>query len=89
MQDMNNTLARTTITLPQTLLRTAKIIAVHQNKALSLIISEALEEKLMPNKRNLPKRNPMMLLGKYSLGIKSRLRRKDLYAEHIKHKMSY
>lgn len=84
-----NTLARTTITLPEYLLRTAKITAAYQNKALSLIIREALEEKLTPNKKNLPKINPMTLLGKYSLGIKSKLRRKDLYAEHIKHKMSY
>ena len=71
-------LARTTITLPENLLRTAKIAAVHKNKPLSRLITEALEEMLNPS-----------LLGKYSLGIKSKLHRKDLYAEHIKHKMAY
>ena len=84
-----NTLARTTITLPEHLLRTAKIAALHKNKPLSKLITEALEEKLIPKKRNLSIKSPAMILGKYSLGIKSKLRRKDLYAEHIKHKMSY
>lgn len=89
MQHMNNTLARTTVTLPQTLLRTAKIVALHKNKPLSRLITEALEEKLLPQKK-VSTQNPMELLGKYKLGInKIYEKRSELYEEHIKRKMGF
>lgn len=79
---------RTTITLPEELLKAAKIAAVHERKSLSAVITEALEEKLaQQQEKGLPTRDPMTLLGKYSLGIKSKLRRKDLYADYLRHKV--
>lgn len=82
-------LTRTTITLPEEILKTAKLIALHQKKSLGRIIEEALEDKITPKKRVLLG-DPMKLLGKYNLGIgKIYKSRSDLYEEHIRRKMGY
>ena len=80
-------LARTTITLPEETMHTAKLIALHQKKSLSRIINEALEDKITPKRRVLL-RDPMELLGIYNLGIgKVYKSRSDLYEEHVRRKM--
>lgn len=80
------TKVRTTIILPEELLKNAKFTAVHEGKPLSKIIREALEDRLM-SKNKLPTQDPMKLLGKYSLGIKKLYnKRSDLYEEHLKDK---
>ena len=82
-------LARTTITLPEEILKTAKLIALHKKTSLGKIIEDALTDKITPKKRVLLG-NPMKLLGKYNLGAgKIYKNRSDLYEEHIRRKMGY
>lgn len=79
---------RTTITLPDHLLQTAKISAVKQRKPLSAVIEEALEEKLHMSPQIKPTEDPMKLAGKYHLGIKKLYtKRSELYDDHLKRKM--
>jgi len=80
---------RTTITLPEQLLQTARHRAVNQRKPLSVVIEEALEEKLLQKKEQKVK-DPMSVLGVFSLGAgKIYEKRSELYDEHIRRKMGF
>lgn len=65
-------LLRTTITLPEELLKLAKLRSVDEDKSLSQLVREAIEEKLISGEKMAKKR---LKLGKYSLGIKESLSR--------------
>lgn len=81
-------LIRTTITLPEDLLQEAKIQAVKEKTTLSGLIRQKLTKINIPSKKeSIPSRDPMTLLGKYKIGIKSTLRREEMYEEHLKHKI--
>ena len=83
---MNN-LVRTTITLPQDLLKEAKLRTIEENKNLSLLIREVLVKELRGiNQVCLKKAMPK--LGKYNLGISAKFSRKEIYADYFKEKLS-
>lgn len=80
-------LVKTTVTIPEDILQAAKMTAVREGTTLSSIVRDALKVKLNPRKGRKVK-DPMRLLGKYSLGIKKIYnKRSDIYDEHIKRKM--
>lgn len=82
---------RTTITLPDQLLQTARLAAVNQRIPLSMVIEKALEEKLLQKKEQ--KRiaeDPMKFIGVYKLGTKKiYTKRSELYDAHIRRKMGF
>ena len=82
-------LVKTTITLPEDILHKAKLAAVKEKTTVSQLIREALDNRLNPiNKRKV--KDPMKLLGRYSLGIKKIYnKRSDLYDDYILRKMGY
>jgi len=84
---MQTQMVRTTVTMPQALLNDIKHEAVEQKKTVSKIIVD----KLTRAKKTLdiPVQNPLEMLGKYKLGIKSKFRREDMYEEYLKHKVSF
>ena len=73
-------LVKTTINLPDSLIKAAKIVAIEQRTSVSKLIATALSEKI-GLKRNSPNvADPIDLLGKYSLGVKQLYKkRSDLY----------
>lgn len=80
-------MVKTTITIPQDILEKAKLMAVREKISLSKIMRDALEEKV-ERKRGRKVKNPMKLLGNFSLGIKKIYnKRSDLYDEHLRRKM--
>lgn len=82
-------LVKTTVTIPEDILQAAKLQAVREKTTLSSLIREALRGKVASRKKRKVK-DPMKLLGKYSLGIKKIYnKRSDLYHEHIKRKMGF
>jgi len=74
---------RTTITLPEDVLEKAKLVAVLEKTTLSGLLRKMLEKQITPVKKS----KLHMQLGKYSLSSKGSLRRKDLYADHLKRKV--
>jgi len=77
---------RTTITLPEGLLEEAKIYSVKKKTNLSNLIAQALAKEVrLPASKG---QKLHMKLGKYSLGVKNHLRREDIYADYLKHKIS-
>lgn len=80
-------LVKTTVTIPENILQRAKIVALREKTTLSKIIREALEEKVS-RKRGRIVKDPMKLLGTFSIGIKNIYnKRSDLYEEHLRRKM--
>ena len=84
-----NQLVKTTITIPEDLLQTVKLTAVHSKTTFSHVIRDALEDYIRkPKKQKIVKKDPMRLLGKFKLGIKVPYKnRSDLYDEHLQRKM--
>lgn len=83
---MNN-LVKTTITLPEDLLQTAKLVALQERKTLSALMREAVNDRVYKPKMRAEKK-PMRFMGVYKLGIKKIYnKRSDLYDEHLKRKM--
>lgn len=80
-------MVKTTITIPGDILDKAKMMAIRNKTSLSNILREALEEKI-EQKRGRKVKNPLKLLGNFSIGIKKIYnKRSDLYDEHIRRKM--
>lgn len=80
-------LIRTTVVIPEDLLRTAKLFAILENKTVSDLIRDGLRDRLR-GKEEKKTEDPMSLLGTFSLGAKKIYKkRSNLYAEHIKRKM--
>lgn len=80
-------LVKTTITLPEDLLQKAKLMAIREKTTLSKVMRVAIEDKVS-QKRGRKVKDPMKLLGTFSIGIKKIYnKRSDLYDEHIKRKM--
>lgn len=77
-------LMRTTIVFPEDLLKLAKLKALDEGKSLSALIREATEEKLIGKKPKTKK----LELGKYSLGIRDSLSRKEIYGQYFKKRIS-
>lgn len=77
-------LQRTTIVLPEELLRLAKLKSLDEGKSLSGLVREAVEEKLTGG----IKKPGKLRLGKYSLGIKETLSRKKIYGSYFKKRIS-
>lgn len=71
---------RTTISLPTRLFEEAKIRLAQERLSLSRVVREALQEKL--TKKTFPGKK-MPGLGRFRLGIKDTLSRRDLYLEHV------
>ena len=71
---------RTTITLPENIFHEAKLLAVTQRTSFSGLIRNLLE------KQNILKTDgiPHIELGKYKLGLKNKLSRKEIYADYLK-----
>ncbi len=81
-------LVKTTLTIPEELLQQAKITAIKENTTLSQLVREGLFERVQLKRSPSKSKDPMRLLGKFSLGInKIYNKRSDLYDEHIKRKM--
>ena len=82
---------KTTIMLPEKILREAKIAAINERTTLSNIIASGIELRLgKPSKikKSGQKKDPLRFLGAFSIGIKNPYKhRSDLYDEHIKRKM--
>lgn len=82
-------LIRTTVVIPEDMLRAAKLFAIAENKTVSDLIRDGLRARL----RGIDEKkieDPMSLLGKFSLGAtKIYKKRSDLYAEHTKRKMGH
>ncbi len=78
-------LARTTISLPDTLLQEMKLRAVKQRTTFSGFIRKMAEKEIKPvNKK---KKKLSINFGKYSIGITSKLRRDEIYDDYLKHKV--
>ena len=82
---MSENTARTTITIPKDLLRLTKVACAGLDISMSQLIQEALEEKVKGVKTYSGK---MPKLGKYCLKSKG-LRRKAIYAVHLRRKISF
>lgn len=77
------TRVRTTIILPEDLLQHVKMQAILEKTTLSGLIQNMIEKK-----KSVAKKGRLhMKLGKYSLGVKSSLSRKDIYADYFRHKI--
>lgn len=86
------TLVKTTITLPEELIKRAKIASVEERITLSEFIRDGMEWRLRGTHRLKKKKikDPMKLLGRLSLGVEKIYdKRSDLYEDHIKRKMGY
>jgi len=82
-------MVKTTITIPEDILEKAKLMAVREKISLSKIMRDALQEKVA-RKRGRKVKDPMKLLGTFSIGIKKIYnKRSDLYDEHIRRKMGF
>ncbi|OGF99617.1 hypothetical protein A3D78_04580 [Candidatus Gottesmanbacteria bacterium RIFCSPHIGHO2_02_FULL_39_14] len=86
-------MVKTTIMLPEDILREAKITAVNEKTTLSKVIRESLETRLGKTirTRNIKQnKDPLRFLGAFSIGIKVPYKhRADLYEEHLKRKMGF
>ncbi len=71
---------RTTITLPENTFQEARLMAVMQKTSLSGLIRKLLEKQNMPKTDDIPH----IELGKYKLGLKNKLSRKEIYADYLK-----
>jgi len=83
-----NTDIRTTIMIPEELLKAAKIAAVERNTSLSALIKNGLKKEVsraMPKKKNTGKLTD--LLSKYSLGI-NKIKREDIYDDYFRKRLS-
>ena len=81
-------LVKTTVTIPEETLLLIKYLALQRNTSVSEIFREALREKVNLPKKEAKRKDPMRLLGRFSIGIdKIYNKRSDLYDEHIKRKM--
>lgn len=71
---------RTTITLPENIFQEARLLAVTQKTSFSGLIRKLLE------KQNILKTDSIshIELGKYKLGLKNKLSRKEIYADYLK-----
>lgn len=80
-------LVKTTVTIPEDIIKAARVTAVNEGTTLSNIIREALKTRVYGREKS-ARRDPMKLAGKYSIGI-GRIynKRSDLYDEHLKRKM--
>lgn len=76
-------IARTTITLPEDVLEKAKLVAVLEKTTLSGLLRKILEKQMTSVKKS----KLHMQLGKYSIGIKGSLRRKNIYEDYLKRKV--
>lgn len=76
-------ITRTTITLPEEVLEKAKLVAVLEKTTLSGLLRKILEKQITPVRKT----KLHMQLGKYSFDMKASLRRRDLYADHLKRKV--
>lgn len=83
-------LIKTTVTIPEETLLLIKYLALQRGTSVSEIFREALREKVNLPKKTAGKKDPMRLLGRFSIGIdKIYNKRSDLYDEHIKRKMGF
>lgn len=84
-------LVKTTVTVPEDLLRIAKLTALQEKTNLSSIIREGLQIRLSQRdfpKKSIKKKDPLRYLGVFKLGIKIPYKhRSDLYEEHTRRKM--
>ena len=74
------TSVRTTITLPEEIFHQARLTAVTQQTTLSGLLRKLLEKQLVLKTEG----KPHIELGKYKLGLKSKLSRKEIYADYLK-----
>ena len=74
------TSVRTTITLPEEVLYQARLIALTQQTTLSGLLRKLLEKQLVLKIEG----KPHIELGKYKLGLKNNLSRKEIYADYLK-----
>lgn len=79
-------LVKTTVTLPEEIFRLAKITALQEKTTLSKLIREALDQRLYKTGRT--NKKPIEYLGKYTLGVKSKLHKQGIYDDFLKHKVS-
>lgn len=80
-------LVKTTVTIPEDIIKAARVTAVNEGTTLSNIIREGLELRIYKRPR-MKIKDPMSLLGKYNLGAgKIYNKRSDLYDDHLKRKM--
>lgn len=86
---MSNALVKTTVTIPEDIIRQAKLVALSENTTLSDLIRSALEDKVKPHKKKKLK-DPMKLAGTFTMGIdKLYSKRSDLYDDRLKRKMGF
>ncbi len=80
-------LVKTTVTIPEDLLRMAKLKAVQEKTTVSDLIRDGLKTRLQ-RPRMIEKKDPMRLAGRFRLGsAKIYNKRSDLYDDHILRKM--
>lgn len=83
------TLVKTTITLPEDLIMTAKLTALTEHTSVSALLREALTVRLYPYATDAGKktaRNPLRYLGSIRAGIgRAYRKRADLYDKHVRH----
>jgi len=80
------TRVRTTIILPEETLEMAKLQAVLEKTTLSELIRRKIEEEEGPTIKKVKKRIHMRL-GSLSLGVKSPLRREEMYEDYLRRKI--
>lgn len=71
---------RTTITLPENIFQEARLIAVTQKTSFSGLIRKLLEKQSTIKTDGVSH----IELGKYKLGLKNKLSRKEIYADYLK-----
>lgn len=82
-------LVKTTITIPEDILKRAKLVALQEKTTLSEILRDALKKRVYGYTRTINK-DPLKFMGAFSIGIKKIYnKRSDLYEEHLKRKMGY
>lgn len=82
-------LVKTTVTIPEDILKRAKLVAIQEKTTLSEILRDALKKRVYGYTRT-TKKDPLKFMGVFSLGIKKIYdKRSDLYEEHLKRKMGY
>ncbi len=83
-------LVKTTVTLPEEMLKQAKFTAINENTTLSELMRDGLRLRISSPPKSRKKLDPMKTLGVFKLGIKEPYKqRSDLYDDYLKRKMGF
>jgi predicted CopG family antitoxin len=81
-------LIRTSITIPEDVYASARVLAAQQGESVSKFITRILTKRIYQRQNASAKSDPLQILGKYSFGKKKPYqKRSDIYDENIKHKL--